>query len=265
MIVAGEASGDGHAAKLANAIRDAAPDTDFEFFGAAGPKMRDAGVEAVVQSDALAIVGLAEIGRALPMFLRAKRDLKRAAADKKPVIVILVDFPDFNLKLAKALKKQGLMVVYYISPQLWAWRKYRVSTVRKYVDLLLTILPFEKDWYAGHGVAHVEYVGNPLAREVHAERTREEFRRDHGLDPTRPLIAMLPVRLSIVTSTPRPRVRYVMVGPSSSSGCAAMWSTRAVVWSFSKDCQSPAAPRSSGSGSTANNGNVRIQISQRMG
>ena len=133
MIVAGEASGDLHAAKLADALRNASPETEFEFFGAAGPKMREIGVEAVVKSDGLSIVGLAEIGRALPMFLRASKALKNAAAMHKPDVAILVDFPDFNLKLAKALKKQGLTVIYYISPQLWAWRKYRIATVKKYV------------------------------------------------------------------------------------------------------------------------------------
>lgn len=192
MVVAGEASGDAHAAKLVRAMADAEPAVVFEFFGAAGPKMRDAGVEAVVESDSLSIVGLAEIGRALPMFLRAKRDLKTAAIARKPDVVVLVDFPDFNLKLAKSLKKLGFAVVYYISPQLWAWREYRITSIRKYVDLLITILPFEKDWYQSKGVSHVEYVGNPLANEVRAERTREEFCSDHALDPSKPIIALLP-------------------------------------------------------------------------
>lgn len=192
MIVAGEASGDAHAAKLVRALRQADPGSEFTFFGAAGPRMRDAGVEAVVGSDALSVVGLVEIGRALPMFLRALRDLKRAALNRMPDAVILVDFPDFNLKLAKSLKKKGFPIVYYISPQLWAWREYRISAIRKYVDLLITILPFEKDWYAAKGVTHVEYVGSPLAREVHSDRTRDEFCRDHDLDPARPVISLLP-------------------------------------------------------------------------
>jgi len=192
MIVAGEASGDGHAGRLVRALRNERPETHFEFFGAAGPKMREAGVEAVVESDGLSIVGLAEIGRALPMFLRASRDLRAAAARRKPDVVVLVDFPDFNLKLAKSLKKLGLKIVYYISPQLWAWRKYRTKTVRNSVDLMLAILPFEQAWYAQHGVSHVEYVGNPLAREVHADQSKEEFCRDHGLDSSQPIISLLP-------------------------------------------------------------------------
>lgn len=192
MIVAGEASGDGHAAKLVNALRDAEPATEFVFFGAAGPKMRGAGVEAVVESDGLAIVGLAEIARALPVFLRASKELKNAAAKRKPDVVVLVDFPDFNLKLAKSLKKRGFQIVYYISPQLWAWRKYRISTVKKYVDLMLTILPFEKDWYAGRGVRHVEYVGNPLTLEISSSVSKGDFCRAHSLRPDRPIVSLLP-------------------------------------------------------------------------
>lgn len=190
MIVAGEASGDAHAARLVGAIREKQPDA--EFFGSAGPLMRAAGVEAVVEADGLSIVGLAEIGRALPMFLKAMRKLRAAAAGRMPDAAILVDFPDFNLKLARHLSRAGIKVVYYISPQLWAWRKYRISTIRKYVDLLITILPFERGWYAAHGVDHVEYVGNPLVREVQATRSRTEFCDDHGLDPKRPLISLLP-------------------------------------------------------------------------
>lgn len=192
MIVAGEASGDTHAAKLVMALGEARPEMNFEFFGSAGPKMRDAGVEPLVKADDLSIVGLAEIGRALPMFLGVMKTLKSATEKRKPDLAVLVDFPDFNLRLAKHLKKRGVKVVYYISPQLWAWRKYRLSTVKKYVDLMITILPFEKDWYARHGVSHVEYVGSPLAREVHADRPKDEFCGDHGLDPTLPLVALLP-------------------------------------------------------------------------
>ena len=192
MIVAGEASGDTHAAKVVAALRDAEPETDFEFFGAAGPKMRACGVEAAVRSDELSVVGLVEIGRALPMFLRASAELKRSAEVRKPDVVVLVDFPEFNLKLAKSLKKQGLIIIYYISPQLWAWRKYRISTVKKHIDLMITILPFEKAWYERRGVTNVEYVGSPLAREVHASRSKEQFCRDHGLDASRKIISLLP-------------------------------------------------------------------------
>ncbi|MBK6751927.1 MAG: lipid-A-disaccharide synthase [Acidobacteria bacterium] len=190
MIVSGEPSGDGHAANLVRSMREIEPAS--EFFGAAGPKMRDAGVEAIVRSDDLSVVGLLEIGSALPMFLRIFGDLKRAAIQRKPDVVILVDFPEFNLKLARSLKKKGFRIVYYISPQLWAWRKYRVSTIKKYVDLMITILPFEKQWYAEHGVDRVEYVGNPLAREVRPVLEKPEFCRKHGIDADLPIVSMLP-------------------------------------------------------------------------
>lgn len=192
MIVAGEASGDALAAKLVRSLFEAGGGRELRFFGAAGPKMRDAGVEAVVQADGLAIIGLIDIARALPMFLRTKRKLVETAVERKPAVVILVDFPDFNLKLARSLKRRGMKVVYYVSPQLWAWRKYRVRFIKNFVDLLLTTLPFEKDWYAKQGVDHVEYVGHPLAGEVRPDVSRADLCRELGLDDTRPLVALLP-------------------------------------------------------------------------
>lgn len=189
LIVAGEASGDVHAAKL---VKELNAMGDFSFFGSAGEKMRAEGVEPTVRADGLSIVGLIEIGRALPMFLGVYRKLIAEAERRQAKLAILVDFPDFNMKLAKALKKRGLTVVYYISPQLWAWRKYRIKTIRNYVDLVISILPFEKEWYAKHGIGHVEYVGNPLAMEVHADASKKEFCERHGLDPTRPVVSLLP-------------------------------------------------------------------------
>ncbi len=190
MVVAGEMSGDRHAAKLVDALQIERP--DLSFFGSAGLLMRESGVEAIIEADELSVIGLPEIAAALPMFIRAFRALVHAAEVRKPDCVILVDFPDFNLKLAKALKKRGFKVVYYISPQLWAWRKYRVRTIKKHVDLLLSILPFEKDWYAKQGIEHIEYVGSPLAREVHASMSREEFRSQHSFSNDTKLVALLP-------------------------------------------------------------------------
>ena len=192
MLVAGEASGDAHAAKLVEALRAHSPEIEFEFFGAAGERMRAAGVEEIINSDNLAIVGLPEIACALRMFWRVFRTLKSAATARKPDVVVLVDFPEFNLKLAKTLHKQNLKIVYYISPQLWAWRGYRIKTIEKSVDLLLTILPFEADWYEKRGVRHVRYVGNPLAREVRSNLSREEFCGENNLDAAKPVIALLP-------------------------------------------------------------------------
>jgi lipid-A-disaccharide synthase len=192
MLVVGEASGDSHAAKLIASLRRIAPQTEFEFFGATGKKMREAGAETIVRADDFARVGIVEVATALPMFWRIFRRIKRTALARQPDAVILVDFPDFNLRLAAALKKKGLKIIYYVSPQVWAWKKFRTRTIKKYVDLLLAILPFEKDWYAARGVHNVRYVGNPLAGEVAANLSKAEFCRKHGLDETKPVIALLP-------------------------------------------------------------------------
>ena len=190
MIVAGEASGDAHAAELVREIREMEPTTAF--FGAAGPKMRAAGVEAVVEADALSVVGIGAVARSVPMFLNVLGRLKEAARKRKPDAVVLVDFPEFNLKLARSLKKQGLQVIYYISPQIWAWRKYRIRTIRRYVDLVVSILPFEKDWYAAQGIDHVVRVRNPIVERVHSSTSRSEFCLRHDLHPENPIVALLP-------------------------------------------------------------------------
>jgi lipid-A-disaccharide synthase len=189
MVVAGEPSGDAHAAALVRALHERA---DIDFFGATGPLMRDAGVETVVNSDELAIMGIVEVGRVFRKFLSAFRKLKFAAAERSPDAVILVDWPEFNLRLASSLRRRGLKVIYYISPQLWAWRPRRVNNIKRDVDLLLSILPFEVEWYKAHEVEHVEFVGHPLAGEVKARFGREEFCRRNDLDPARPIVAFLP-------------------------------------------------------------------------
>lgn len=189
MVIAGEPSGDAHAAALVKALQERA---DIEFFGATGPLMRDAGVETIVNSDELAIMGIVEVGRIFRKFLSAFRKLKAAAIERSPDAVILVDWPEFNLRLASTLHRRGLKVIYYISPQLWAWRARRVNNIKRDVDLLLSILPFEVEWYKQHEVEHVEFVGHPLAGEVKAGFGREEFCRRNDLDPARPIVSFLP-------------------------------------------------------------------------
>jgi lipid-A-disaccharide synthase len=225
MIVAGEASGDAHAAALVRALHNAAPEKQIDFFGSTGAQMRSVGVDSIVKADELAILGLWEIGQALPKFWRAFGELKRAASERRPDAVILVDWPDFNLRLARWLHRRGLPVIYYISPQLWAWRSYRVHSVQRDVDLLLSILPFEKDWYAARGMTHVEYVGHPLTGQVRPAYDREEFCRRNNLDPSRPIVALLPgsrhkelVRIlppmleaASLVATARQDVQFVMV------------------------------------------------------
>jgi lipid-A-disaccharide synthase len=189
MIVAGEPSGDAHAAALVAALRKK---TQIECFGATGPLMRAAGVETVVNSDELAIMGILEVAQVFPKFLAAFRTLKAAAVERAPNAVILVDWPEFNLRLASALHRRGLRVIYYISPQLWAWRPRRINRINRDVDLLLTILPFEAEWYKARGVDHVQFVGHPLAGQVRPRIGREEFCRQHGLDPRQPIVSFLP-------------------------------------------------------------------------
>jgi len=190
MIVAGEASGDSHAADLVRRIRAIEPNTLF--FGLAGPRMREVGVEPVVEADALSIVGIGAVARSIPKFLVVFNRLNNEARQQKPDAVILVDFPEFNLKLARSLKKQGLRVIYYISPQIWAWRKYRIRTIRHYVDLLVSIVPFEKEWYGSQGVHHVVQVMNPLIEKVRSSIPGSEFCVKHGLRPEDPIVALLP-------------------------------------------------------------------------
>src|SRR5689334_19306785 len=189
MIVAGEPSGDAHAAALVKALRERA---ELELFGATGPLMREAGVETVVNSDELAILGIVEVGRVFPKFLKAFRQLKAAAIERQPDAVVLVDWPEFNLRLASAIHRRGLKVIYYISPQLWAWRARRINRINRDVDLLLSILPFETEWYKTRGVDHVEFVGHPLAGEVKPRIGRNEFCSQHGLDPQQPIVSFLP-------------------------------------------------------------------------
>lgn len=225
MIVAGEASGDAHAAALVRALREAAPETHCNFFGSTGAQMRAAKVDSVVDADQLAILGLWEVGRALPKFWEAFRELKLAVRDRNPAAAILVDWPDFNLRLARWLHRRGVPVIYYISPQLWAWRSYRARNVRRDVDLLLSILPFEKEWYAVRGMTDVKYVGHPLVGEVSPSYDRKEFCRRNDLDPSRPLVALLPgsrhkelvrilppmISASAIISEQRPEVQFVLV------------------------------------------------------
>lgn len=191
MIVAGEASGDKHGAKLAAALRSQRPDLSFDFFGAGGDEMRAAGVETLVDAREVAIMGALEVARALPKFLRVFRRLREAANERKPRLIILIDWPEFNLRLAKKLKRDGHRVIYYISPQIWAWRGYRIHAIKRYVERMLVILPFEKDYYERAGV-EVDYVGHPLLDSVRVTAARDEFCSRHQLDPSKPIIALLP-------------------------------------------------------------------------
>jgi lipid-A-disaccharide synthase len=191
MIVAGEASGESHGAALARSLAEIYPETEFEFFGSGGDEMRAAGVETLVDAREVAIIGIPEIARAFGKLYRAYRKLIDAARSRRPDAVVLIDWPDFNMRLARRLRSDGFKIIYYISPQVWAWRRYRVRALRRDLDRMLVILPFEEEFYKSERVP-VEYVGHPLAEAVRVTASREEFALGHGLDASREIIALLP-------------------------------------------------------------------------
>ncbi len=192
---AGEASGDIYGAWLMGALREelrAQGDLqEPEFFGVGGAAMRTAGCDLVVNADEIAVVGLAEVVRHLLRIYGLFNKIVQEVERRRPDVAVLIDFPDFNLRLARQLHRRGIRVVYYVSPQLWAWRQSRVELVRKYVAKMLVIFPFEKKFYTDHGV-HAEFVGHPLADVPLPSLTREDFAQHYGLDPSRTWIALLP-------------------------------------------------------------------------
>jgi lipid-A-disaccharide synthase len=163
MVVAGEVSGDIHAGNMLAELRRI--DHDVRAFGVGGERLGAAGLELVASSDELAHMGLVEVLRELPRIRRIMRRLVDEAERRRPAVAVLVDSPDFNLRLAARLRKYGIPVVLYVSPQLWAWRRGRVRTVRRLAQEVLCILPFEVDFYETHGV-HARYVGHPLVDEI---------------------------------------------------------------------------------------------------
>ena len=188
LISAGEASGDMYAARLAAALRERVP---VHLFGMGGPRMREAGVEIVADYREVHVLGILEVLAKVPAIARVLRLLSREARRRKPSLAILTDFPGFHLRLARKLKSQGVPTVYFICPQFWAWRPWRANLVRRRFVRGLCIFPFEQEWYRARGVA-ADFIGHPLVGEVRAARTREQFAADFGLDPARPIVAILP-------------------------------------------------------------------------
>lgn len=189
MVVAGEASGDRHAADLVQALR--ARDPDLRFFGMGGSHLEAAGVERLFDAREVSVMGITEVLPRLPRILSILGALGRAAATRRPAVAILVDIPDFNLRLARKLRRLGIPVAYYISPMIWAWRRGRVRTIAKRVDRMLCILPFEEAFYRDAGVK-ARYVGSPVLEQLPAPASPQSFREQLGLDPDRPTLALLP-------------------------------------------------------------------------
>ncbi|RMF83953.1 MAG: lipid-A-disaccharide synthase [Nitrospirae bacterium] len=184
-----EASGDLHAGHLIEAAAEFLPGA--RWIGCGGDRCAAAGMERVHRVEELSVLGASDVIRALPRIRRIFRDLVEAARRHRPAAAVLVDSPDLHLRLARPLRRLGIPVVQYVSPQVWAWRPGRIWTVARRVDRLLCILPFEPALYAGTGL-RAEYIGHPLADEVRVERDPAATLQAHGLDPGRPTVALLP-------------------------------------------------------------------------
>jgi lipid-A-disaccharide synthase len=189
LIVAGEASGDLHAGHLVEEIKKLRPRTSF--FGLGGPKMKNQGVVLSCDLTKLAVVGFWEVLKKLPKFKKIFRDILKKTDEQKPDLAILVDYPGFNLRLAEELHKKNIPVVYYISPQIWAWGQKRIHLIRKVIKRMLVFFKFEEELYKNHGVP-VSFVGNPLLDTVKTSMPREELLRQAGLKPGLLTVCLLP-------------------------------------------------------------------------
>ena len=191
LIVAGEASGDLYGGLLMRAL--SAGGRAVEFSGAGGPAMEAAGLRRVGDASSMGVTGLTEVLGNLPALWKAYRAARRAIDDpaRRPDLAILIDYPDFNLRLAAHARRARVPVLYFISPQLWAWRPRRILKIAQRVDRMLVILPFEEAMYREAGVP-VEFVGHPLLDLVRAGRTRRQTAAVLGLDAARPIVALLP-------------------------------------------------------------------------
>lgn len=188
LLSAGEASGDMYAARLATALRQR---IDVQIFGMGGPQMRAAGVEIVMDYSEVAVVGITEILKHLPSLLQAMNRLVVEAVRRKPALAILTDFPGFHLRLARKLRPNGVQNVYYVCPQFWAWRPWRVNLIRRRFAKALCIFPFEKDFFSRAGVP-TEFIGHPLVGAVVPTKDRKQFCEQHGLTPSRTVVTVLP-------------------------------------------------------------------------
>ena len=188
LLSAGEASGDMYAARLATALRQR---IDVQLFGMGGPQMRAAGVEIVMDYSEVAVVGITEILKHLPSLLQAMNRLVMEAVRRKPALAILTDFPGFHLRLARKLRPNGVQNVYYVCPQFWAWRPWRVNLIRRRFAKALCIFPFEKDFFSRAGVP-TEFIGHPLVGAVVPTKDRKQFCEQHGLTPSRTVVTVLP-------------------------------------------------------------------------
>ena len=221
MIVAGEASGDMHGANLVREMLRIDP--ALNFYGIGGKKLREEGVKLLANASDMAVVGLTEVISKLGSILKIMGMMKRSLDERRPDLVILIDYPDFNLPLANAAKKRGIKIFYYISPQVWAWRKGRIGQIKKTVDKMAVIMPFEVDTYGQEGFT-VNYVGHPLLDMVKLNYSKQESRKKIGLAENKITIGILPgsrlsevgklmpelLRASEILAQKMPEVQFVL-------------------------------------------------------
>jgi lipid-A-disaccharide synthase len=200
LLVAGESSGDMYGADVALALARRFP--GCKIYGLGGERMLEAGVELLGDIRHTAVIGPFEFISHLGALFKVFRRLSERAETSPPDAAILIDFPDFNLRMARRLKGLNIPIIYYISPQVWAWRESRVEVIRELVDRMLVIFPFEEDFYRKAGVK-AEFVGHPLIEKVRATKTKEEFCRAHGINPRLPIVALLP-------GSRRKEIRYIL-------------------------------------------------------
>jgi lipid-A-disaccharide synthase len=189
LVVAGEKSGENYGAAAVRAFKEIEPGASF--FGIGGRNMAAAGVDLLFPMEDLAFVGLSEVVTEIPRIGRILRRLAAEARRRTPAAAVLIDSPDFNLRLAKRLKRLGVPVLYYIGPTVWAWRRGRLKTIRDVVRKMCLIFPFEEEIYRKKGIP-ARFVGHPLLERVRPRFGREEFLAKYGFDPARPLIALMP-------------------------------------------------------------------------
>lgn len=188
-IIAGEASGDLHGAGLMQAMKSLCP--DVEFLGIGGPQMVEAGLNPVFLNDELAVVGLFEIISHISPIFKAVRQAMHTLKQERPNLLVLIDYPGLNLFMARYAKHLGIPVFYYISPQVWAWRKGRIKKMRRFIDKLAVILPFEEEFFRANGL-NAYFVGHPLLDVVRPSLSREGFCESAGLKPENEIIGILP-------------------------------------------------------------------------
>jgi len=191
LMIAGEASGDLHGASLVKALK--ARDPELELFGVGGEKMKAEGFEALFHINQMAFLGFIEVVKHLPYIMKVQKALIDEALRRGVKTVVLIDYPGFNLNIAKKFKKLGIRVVYYIAPQIWAWGQGRVKKLKERTDIVLSVFPFEEKFFKEHGVK-VDFVGNPLAERIagYSFMPEAEFRAKWGLDPDKKILAVLP-------------------------------------------------------------------------